>query len=97
MGLLTQLATLPLAPVRGVACVIERGVEIAENGHYEPAPSSGNSLTSSGALLTGDIDEETFDWTRSGANVRAPIPGRGSCRGDGAPPRAPAAAPGHPG
>lgn len=30
MGLLTQIATLPLAPVRGVAWVIERVVETGE-------------------------------------------------------------------
>ncbi|WP_406379144.1 gas vesicle protein GvpG [Streptomyces sp. NBC_01618] len=61
MGLLTQLATLPLAPVRGVAWVIERVVETAENEYYDPAPVERELAELEQALLAGDIDEETFD------------------------------------
>jgi hypothetical protein len=61
MGLLTQLATLPLAPVRGVGWVIERVVETAENEYYDPAPVERELAELEQALLTGDIDEETFD------------------------------------
>ncbi|MFE7393378.1 gas vesicle protein GvpG [Streptomyces sp. NPDC057582] len=61
MGLLTQIATLPLAPVRGVAWVIERVVETAENQYYDPAPVERKLAALERALLAGDIDEETFD------------------------------------
>ncbi|MFF0291602.1 gas vesicle protein GvpG [Streptomyces sp. NPDC005262] len=61
MGLFTQLATLPLAPVRGVAWVMERVVETAENEYYDPAPIERELAELERALLAGDIDEETFD------------------------------------
>ncbi|MFD5063402.1 gas vesicle protein GvpG [Streptomyces sp. NPDC058394] len=61
MGLFTQLATLPLAPVRGVAWVMERVVEAAENEYYDPAPVERELAQLERALLAGDIDEETFD------------------------------------
>ncbi|MFI5634357.1 gas vesicle protein GvpG [Streptomyces sp. NPDC051664] len=61
MGLFTQLATLPLAPVRGVAWVMERVVETAENEYYDPAPVERELAELEKALLAGDIDEETFD------------------------------------
>ncbi|MET7526933.1 gas vesicle protein GvpG [Streptomyces sp. NPDC005248] len=61
MGLFTQLATLPLAPVRGVAWVMERVVETAENEYYDPAPVERALAELEQALLAGDIDEETFD------------------------------------
>ncbi|MEE1767804.1 gas vesicle protein GvpG [Streptomyces sp. JV185] len=61
MGLLSQLATLPLAPVRGVAWVMERVVEAAENEYYDPAPVERELAQLEQQLLDGDIDEETFD------------------------------------
>ncbi|WP_406016012.1 gas vesicle protein GvpG [Streptomyces sp. NBC_00984] len=61
MGLLTQLATLPLAPVRGVAWVMERVVEAAENEYYDPTPVERELAALERALVAGDIDEETFD------------------------------------
>ncbi|MER6104086.1 gas vesicle protein GvpG [Streptomyces sp. NPDC001832] len=61
MGLLTQLATLPLTPVRGVVWVLERVVETAENEYYDPAPVERELARLEQALLAGDIDEETFD------------------------------------
>ncbi|WP_326607958.1 gas vesicle protein GvpG [Streptomyces sp. NBC_01799] len=61
MGLFTQLATLPLAPVRGVAWVMERVVEAAENEYYDPAPVERELAELERELLAGDIDEETFD------------------------------------
>ncbi|MCX5113504.1 gas vesicle protein GvpG [Streptomyces sp. NBC_00378] len=61
MGLLTQLATLPLAPVRGVAWVMERVVETAENEYYDPAPVERELAALERALVAGEIDEETFD------------------------------------
>ncbi|MET8748045.1 gas vesicle protein GvpG [Streptomyces sp. NPDC004728] len=61
MGLLTQLATLPLAPVRGVAWVMERVVETAENEYYDPAPVEQELAQLERQLVAGEIDEETFD------------------------------------
>ncbi|WP_327420505.1 gas vesicle protein GvpG [Streptomyces sp. NBC_01230] len=61
MGLFTQLATLPLAPVRGVAWVMERVIETAENEYYDPAPVERELAELEQALLAGEIDDETFD------------------------------------
>ncbi|MFF3540279.1 gas vesicle protein GvpG [Streptomyces platensis] len=61
MGLLSQLATLPLAPVRGVAWVMERALEAAENEYYDPEPVERELAELERALLAGDISEETFD------------------------------------
>ncbi|MFB7668207.1 gas vesicle protein GvpG [Kitasatospora sp. NPDC056138] len=61
MGLLTQILTLPLAPVRGTVWVLERVVEAAEDEYYDPAPVEQELAALERALLAGDIDEETFD------------------------------------
>ncbi|MER5901099.1 gas vesicle protein GvpG [Streptomyces mirabilis] len=61
MGLLTQLVTLPLAPVRGVVWVVERVREEAENQYYDPAPVHHELAELERLLVAGDIDEETFD------------------------------------
>ncbi|MCX4459470.1 gas vesicle protein GvpG [Streptomyces sp. NPDC059340] len=61
MGLLTQLVTLPLAPVRGVVWVVERVREEAENQYYDPAPVHRELAELERLLVAGDIDEETFD------------------------------------
>ncbi len=61
MGLLTQILTLPLAPVRGTIWVLERVVETAEDEYYDPAPVERELAELERALLAGRIDEETFD------------------------------------
>ncbi|MFD5813325.1 gas vesicle protein GvpG [Streptomyces sp. NPDC127038] len=61
MGLLTQIVTLPLAPVRGVAWVMDRVLEAAENEYYDPAPIRLRLKELEGQLEAGEIDEETFD------------------------------------
>ncbi|MCE4946676.1 gas vesicle protein GvpG [Streptomyces albulus] len=61
MGLLTQIATLPLAPVRGVAWILDRIVEAAEDEYYDPRPVQQQLVELEDALLSGEIDEETFD------------------------------------
>ncbi|MFD0260092.1 gas vesicle protein GvpG [Kitasatospora indigofera] len=61
MGLLTQILTLPLAPVRGTLWVLERVVETAENEYYDPAPVEQELAELERALLAGQIDEEAFD------------------------------------
>jgi hypothetical protein len=61
MGLLTQLVTFPLAPVRGVVWVVERVLEEAENEYYDPAPVHRALAELERLLVAGEIDEETFD------------------------------------
>jgi hypothetical protein len=61
MGVLTQLLTLPLAPVRGAVWVIERVVDEAENEYYDPGPVERELATLERRLLAGEINEGTFD------------------------------------
>ncbi|MEU9343649.1 gas vesicle protein GvpG [Streptomyces sp. NPDC048278] len=61
MGLLEQLLTLPLAPVRGVGWVVDRVVEAAEREYYDPEPVERELAALERALLDGRIDQETFD------------------------------------
>ncbi|WP_336048833.1 gas vesicle protein GvpG [Streptomyces sp. CA2R101] len=61
MGLLSQIATFPLAPVRGVAWVMERALEAAENEYYDPEPIERELAELERALLAGEISEEAFD------------------------------------
>ncbi|WP_351224891.1 gas vesicle protein GvpG [Streptomyces sp. NPDC002133] len=61
MGLLTQIVTLPLAPVRGVGWVMDRVLEAAENEYYDPEPVQRELAKLEALLLAGQIDEETFD------------------------------------
>jgi len=61
MGLLSQIVTLPLAPVRGIVWVAERVQEAAENEYYDPAPVHRALAELERQLLDGEIDEETFD------------------------------------
>ncbi|MFF3244660.1 gas vesicle protein GvpG [Streptomyces sp. NPDC002870] len=61
MGLLTQLLTLPLAPVRGAVWVADRVLEAAENEYYDPAPVQRELAELERQLVAGEIDEETFD------------------------------------
>ncbi|MFD9811940.1 MULTISPECIES: gas vesicle protein GvpG [Streptomyces] len=61
MGLLTHIATLPLAPVRGVVWIMERAVEAAEERYYDPEPVERELVALERQFLAGDIDEEEFD------------------------------------
>lgn len=61
MGLFTQLATFPLAPVRGVVWVVDRVREATENEYYDPEPVHRELAELEQRLLAGDIDQETFD------------------------------------
>lgn len=61
MGLLTQLLTLPLAPVRGVGWVVQQVARAAEDQYYDPAPIMRELAELERALESGEIDEEEFD------------------------------------
>ncbi|MEU9384614.1 gas vesicle protein GvpG [Streptomyces sp. NPDC048279] len=61
MGLLTQLLTLPLAPVRGVGWVVDRVVEAAEREYYDPEPVERELAALERDLLEGRIDQADFD------------------------------------
>ncbi|MGW5638304.1 gas vesicle protein GvpG [Streptomyces sp. NPDC003832] len=61
MGLLTQLLTLPLAPVRGVTWVVDQVVEAAEQEYYDPEPVERELAALEKDLLQGRIDQAEFD------------------------------------
>ncbi|MGW7054376.1 gas vesicle protein GvpG [Streptomyces sp. NPDC054887] len=61
MGLLTQILTFPLAPVRGAGWVVEQVARAAEEEFYDPGPVMRELAELEEALTSGRIDEETFD------------------------------------
>lgn len=61
MGLLTQIATLPLAPLRGTAWVVDQVRLTAEREYYDPEPVHRQLVELERALLAGDLDEAEFD------------------------------------
>ncbi|MFF5970116.1 gas vesicle protein GvpG [Streptomyces sp. NPDC012769] len=61
MGLLSQLLTLPAAPVRAVVWVAQQAVERAEEQYYDPAPVWRALADLEQSLRAGEIDQETFD------------------------------------
>ncbi|MEW5659353.1 gas vesicle protein GvpG [Streptomyces cinereoruber] len=61
MGLLTQLLTLPVAPVRGAVWIAEKVLETAEEEYYDPAPVWRELRELEVRLVRGEIDQEAFD------------------------------------
>ncbi|MGW7436918.1 gas vesicle protein GvpG [Streptomyces sp. NPDC054849] len=61
MGLLTNLLTLPAAPMRAVVWVAQRVVDKAEEEYYDPAPIWRELADLEQRLVGGEIDQETFD------------------------------------
>ncbi|MEU9734246.1 gas vesicle protein GvpG [Streptomyces sp. NPDC048002] len=61
MGLLTQLLTFPLAPVRGVNWVVDQVLDAAEREYYDPAPVERELAELEKALLEGRLDQAEFD------------------------------------
>ncbi|WP_031084371.1 gas vesicle protein GvpG [Streptomyces sp. NRRL WC-3549] len=61
MGLISQLLTLPLAPVRGTVWVLDQVVLAAERDHYDPGPVREQLAALERRLLSGEIDEDEFD------------------------------------
>ncbi|WP_329456862.1 gas vesicle protein GvpG [Streptomyces sp. NBC_01497] len=61
MGLITQILTLPVAPVRGFSWVLGHVMTAAEQEYYDPAPVRGQLADLEKELLAGRISEEDFD------------------------------------
>ncbi|NLU75395.1 gas vesicle protein [Streptomyces sp. HNM0575] len=61
MGLITQLLTLPLAPVRGAVWVMDQVVLTAEQQYYDPEPVRLRLAELEQELLDGRVTEEEFD------------------------------------
>ncbi|MDX6237682.1 MAG: hypothetical protein QOG10_2497 [Kribbellaceae bacterium] len=61
MGLVTGLLTLPLAPLRGTAWVLDQVIAHAERESYDPEPVRRELADLEKALLEGRISEEEFD------------------------------------
>ncbi|MFF2183905.1 gas vesicle protein GvpG [Streptomyces sp. NPDC058155] len=61
MGLISQILTLPLAPVRGSVWVLDQVVLAAEREYYDPDPVRKELADLEKELLSGSISEEEFD------------------------------------
>jgi len=61
MGLITGLLTLPLAPVRGVAWVADKLVDLAEQELYDVDAIYAELRELSADLEAGRITEDEFD------------------------------------
>ncbi|MGQ4485589.1 gas vesicle protein GvpG [Streptomyces sp. 372A] len=61
MGLITQLLTLPLAPVRGTVWVLDQVVHAAEEEYYDPEPVRALLAQLEQELNSGLIGAEEFD------------------------------------
>ncbi|MFC8508050.1 gas vesicle protein GvpG [Streptomyces sp. NPDC057411] len=61
MGMLTQLLTAPLLPVRLVAWAAEQALEQAYDVYYDPAPVYAALAELERRLRCGEIDEAEFD------------------------------------
>ncbi|CAM5283970.1 MULTISPECIES: gas vesicle protein GvpG [Streptomyces] len=61
MGLISNLLTLPLAPVRGTVWVLEQVVHAAEEEYYDPEPVRARLAQLEQDLIDGLIDAEEFD------------------------------------
>ncbi|MFG3115680.1 gas vesicle protein GvpG [Streptomyces sp. NPDC048197] len=61
MGLLTQLLTLPLAPVRGTVWVLDQVLLTAEQEFYDPEPVRDELAELERQLVDGRIGPEEFD------------------------------------
>ncbi|MFF0225157.1 gas vesicle protein GvpG [Streptomyces sp. NPDC004629] len=61
MGLITQLLTLPVAPVRGFTWVLGHVLTAAEQEYYDPDPIREQLAGLERELVTGQISAEEFD------------------------------------
>ncbi|MFE3381563.1 gas vesicle protein GvpG [Streptomyces anulatus] len=61
MGLISSILTLPLAPVRGTAWVLDQVVQAAEEEYYDPEPVRARLAQLEQDLISGLVDEDEFD------------------------------------
>ncbi|MEU3718020.1 gas vesicle protein GvpG [Streptomyces californicus] len=61
MGLISNILTLPLAPVRGTVWVLDQVVQAAEQEYYDPEPVRARLAQLERDLKNGLIDDEEFD------------------------------------
>ncbi|QNS03265.1 gas vesicle protein GvpG [Streptomyces xanthii] len=61
MGLLTEALLLPLAPVRGSLWVVRQALAEAERQYRDPATVRAELAALEARLVSGEIDQETFD------------------------------------
>ena len=61
MGLISGLLTLPFAPARGVAWVLEQVVNEAEAQLHDPRRIRAELAEAAAALERGEIDEATYE------------------------------------
>ncbi|WP_405560838.1 gas vesicle protein GvpG [Streptomyces sp. NBC_01180] len=61
MGLITDILTLPLAPLRGTAWVVDQVLVTAEREYYDPEPVRAELAALEKELLSGGIEEDEFD------------------------------------
>ena len=61
MGLISEVLLLPLAPVRGSLWAMEQVLAEAERQYYDPAAVRAELARLEEQLVTGEIDQETFD------------------------------------
>ncbi|MER6530241.1 gas vesicle protein GvpG [Streptomyces sp. NPDC001508] len=61
MGLITQLLTLPVAPVRGFTWVLGQVLTVAEQEYYDPGPVRGQLAELEREFVAGRISAEEFD------------------------------------
>jgi len=61
MGLIGGLLTLPLAPARGLAWVLEQVVEEADAQLHDPRRVRAELAEAATALERGEIDEQTYE------------------------------------
>ncbi|MFE9118805.1 gas vesicle protein GvpG [Streptomyces sp. NPDC007172] len=61
MGFVSQLLTLPMAPLRGTFWVLEQVTETAEREYYDPEKVRQELAVLEGELLAGRIDEDEHD------------------------------------
>lgn len=61
MGLLTTILTLPIAPLRGTAWVVDQVLLAAEREYYDPEPVRAQLAALVDDLANGRVDAAEFD------------------------------------
>ncbi|WP_055598704.1 gas vesicle protein GvpG [Streptomyces aureus] len=61
MGLITGILTLPFAPLRGTAWVVDQVLLAAEREYYDPGPVRAQLAALVDDLANGRVEAEEFD------------------------------------